>query len=264
MVTIKQIIIPLISPISRKYYNYAYKKDQDKHYRAVDVRICLEYICDEIIIMFVSGRDKQNWDKYKLHKKLEVTKKFMDEEVVNRLINAKNIGNAGVHEGEEGNYTEKDITDALEAIKDFSLEIFYVYFKKYGFNSQIGLAIPTLFSTLPPIYRIKILEKYYKFCDNSLFIIDKLSKAYLKAYETEKAKIFLEKCYQKQEINDCEYIELIEGMELLEKNMDKLPIAEDLEMSRINFNQLIVESEKEERDIFILLMSMILNGAVKN
>ena len=41
---------PLISPLSRKYYNYAAEQDERKHHRAEDIRICLEKICNEILI----------------------------------------------------------------------------------------------------------------------------------------------------------------------------------------------------------------------
>lgn len=43
------ISMPLISPLSRKYFNYAQEKENRKHYRAEDIRICIEYICDEIV-----------------------------------------------------------------------------------------------------------------------------------------------------------------------------------------------------------------------
>lgn len=70
------IEVPLISPVSRKYYNYANEKDNRKHYRAEDVRICLEYICDEIIKDFVSETGKKNWNSYDLHGKLKASKIF--------------------------------------------------------------------------------------------------------------------------------------------------------------------------------------------
>ena len=35
----KEIVIPLVSPLSRKYYAYASEKSEHKHHRAEDVRI---------------------------------------------------------------------------------------------------------------------------------------------------------------------------------------------------------------------------------
>ena len=120
-----EIVIPLVSPLSRKYYAYASEKSEHKHHRAEDVRICLEYICDHIIYIFVSEEDKEKWKKYKLDKKIKASRSFLDDEIVNKLLSAKCIGNAGVHEGEEGNYSEQDIVASLVVIREFSLRIFY-------------------------------------------------------------------------------------------------------------------------------------------
>lgn len=102
---------------------------------------------------------------------------FMDSTLVEKLLQAKVIGNKGAHKVEEGEYTAHDIDDALAIIKQFSIEIFHVYFIKNGFGDLVnGSWVPTVFSTLPPIYRVKILSKYY-LCNPSLFVIDKLAKA---------------------------------------------------------------------------------------
>lgn len=113
------LILPLISPLSRKYYQYASDDSERIHHRAEDVRICLEKICDSLVIQFVAPSIKSNWGNYKLHHKIEACKKFMDGKVVEGLLNAKCIGNKGVHEGEEGDFTQKDIDESLEAIKNF-------------------------------------------------------------------------------------------------------------------------------------------------
>lgn len=255
----KDIIVPLVSPLSRKYYNYASEQNERKHHRAEDIRICLEYICDHLIFIFVSEQDKKKWGKYKLHDKLKASENFLDKKIVENLISAKIIGNLGVHKGEEGNFTEKDIANSLNVIKDFSLEIFYAYFKENGFDNSEKMWVPTVFSTLPPIYRVKILEKYYNNCNQSYFVINKLSKAYLKGGLEKEAKDFLLDCYKKKEITKKEYEILEDDILLLKRNFSKLPIATDLENSRNNFNGLLPLIEENERDSFICLMSIILN-----
>ena len=55
-----EIVIPLVSPLSRKYYAYASEKSEHKHHRAEDVRICLEYICDHIIHFLCQKRIRKN------------------------------------------------------------------------------------------------------------------------------------------------------------------------------------------------------------
>lgn len=253
------IDIPLISPVSRKYYNYANEKSSRKHHRAEDIRICLEYICDEIIIEFVSEEDKKKWEKYDLHRKLMASKSFLNEDIVDKLIAAKIIGNKGVHTGEEGNYSERDIEKSIESITEFSLDVFLSFFKRNGFGNQGSSWIPTVFSTLPPIYRVNILEQYYKY-NPSPFVIDKLSKAYLKSGLAEDGINFLYKCYDKKEISQEQCAYFLQDINLLRQNLDKLPIAQDLESAKKNFNNLLPAIEKEKRDSFVCLVSIILNG----
>lgn len=52
----------------------------------------------------------------------------MNPIIVDDLLNAKGIGNMGVHDGEEGNYSSQDIDKSLEAITTFSLEIVFPTF----------------------------------------------------------------------------------------------------------------------------------------
>ncbi|CAM4505382.1 hypothetical protein FHS16_005667 [Paenibacillus endophyticus] len=252
--------MPLISPLSRKYYLYAGETKERIHHRAIDIRMCLEYICDEIVIQFVSPETNNKWNKYKLHNKIEATKEFMDSVVVDKVLKAKGIGNKGAHEGEEGAYTSQDIDDSLEAIKQFSLEIFYSYFLKNGFGDNEKRSwVPTVFSTLPPIYRVTILCKYYKY-NQSPFVIDKLSKAYLKSGMKKEAIDFLENCFKKKEIVENQFVILKYDLDLLEQSFDRLPIADTLEVSKDNFNRLILSINEDERDVFVCLVSTILNG----
>jgi hypothetical protein len=255
-----EINLPLISPLSRKYYLYAGDTEQKAHHRAVDIRICLEYVCDEIVIEFVSPEVKNKWARYKLHDKIYATNAFMDSALVEKLLQAKVIGNKGAHKGEEGEYTAHDIDDALDIIKQFSLEIFHVYFIKNGFGDLVnGSWVPTVFSTLPPIYRVTILSKYY-LCNPSLFVIDKLAKVYLKSGMKKEGIDFLEDCLKKNEINDEQCIILKHDLDLLGQSFNKLNVADNLERAKDNFNCLLPAIEEDKRDVFVCLISLILNG----
>lgn len=256
----ENILIPLISPLSRKYYEYASDQTERKHHRAEDVRICLEYVCDQIVFIFVSDSEKQKWNNYDLHDKLNASKSFIDKQAVNKVIKAKIIGNKGVHQGEEGKYSSDDIDQCIEDIRKYSLEIFYSFFKTNGFDGENSSWVPTVFSTLPPIYRVEILEKYYTNCCQSLFVIDKLAKAYLKNGQADKAREFLWKCFAKKELTDEQFQIFDNDISLLERNFSKLPIAKNLEIAKKNFNSVLVVIPENERDSFICLMSMILNG----
>lgn len=250
----------LISPISRKYYTYASEKSGKIHHRAEDIRICLEYICDEIIIEFVSDEDKANWIGYDLHTKLKAAKSFVTSATVKKLIRAKIVGNEGVHKGEEGQYTKTEIDNAITAIRQFSMEVFLSYFKNNGFgNFEKGSWVPTVFSTLPPIYRVEILKEYYKL-NNSIFVIDKISKALLKSGKESEAKEFLTECFDKKELTNEELSIFVHDLQLLKKSFHLLNIADDLEMSKRNFNTLLPAIKEDERDAFVCLVSMIVNG----
>ena len=254
------IILPLISPLSRKYYLYASDAEGKIHHKALDIRLCLECVCNEIVYQFVSHETQQRWKRFSLHEKIEATKEFMNTEVVNGLLNAKGIGNKGAHDGEEGQYSSQDIIDAQEAIKKFSLEIFCSYFVKNGFeNLQNGTWIPTVFSTLPPTYRVTILHKYYNHVP-SPFVIDKLSKAYLKSGNKNEGINFLSECLNKKQISYAQFDRLQYDLDLLDKYYDKLPIANNLEIAKENFNRLLPAIEEDNRDVFICLVSMVLNG----
>ncbi|TCT17127.1 hypothetical protein EDC18_101425 [Natranaerovirga pectinivora] len=137
-----------------------------------------------------------------VHEKLMSSKEFLDSCIVEKPIAAKKTGNLGAHEGEEANVTDINIQLSLEAVSNFSIEMFVSYFKMNGFhNSGVSAWIPTVFSTLPPKYRIQILEKYFDY-DNSILIIDKLAMAYLKDGLEEECFKFIDRCYKESLITE--------------------------------------------------------------
>lgn len=252
--------LPLISPLSRKYYQYASEAEERIHHRAIDIRVCLEKVCDSIVIQLVSPQINNKWKKFNLHNKIEASKEFMDSTIVDKVLKAKGVGNDGAHKGEEVEYTSQDIDDSLEAIKLFSLEIFYSFFVKNGFGDlKNGSWVPTVFSTLPPIYRVTILNKYY-INNPSPFVIDKLSKAYLKSGMKKEGLDFLDTCWKKKEINKEQLENLKYALDLLEQSFDRLKVANNLEEAKDNFNRLLPAIKENERDVFVCLVSMILIG----
>lgn len=256
----ENINIPLISPLSRKYYQYANDDSEKIHHRAEDVRICLEKICDSIVFQLVSTKTKQKWKKNKLHDKLNACKEFMNSQTVDDALNVKNIGNDGVHNGEEGGYSQQNIRESLETIKRFSLEIILSYFEIYGFGgNQHRSWVPTVFSVLPPVYRVQILKKYYV-KNPSLLVIDKLAKALLKNDMKKEAFSFLAECYTKGQISQYEFERLEESLKILESHLDKFSIAHNLDEAKSNFLRLLPSIAEDERDSFVILVSMILTG----
>lgn len=116
---------------------------------------------------------------------------------------------------------------------------------------------------LPLIYRIQILEKYY-LIENSTFVIDKLSKAHVKNRNIEQAEKFLKNCYVKKELSNIQLKWLMNDVALLNDQLQILPIANDLEDAKINFNELLPYIDEKKRSGFICLISSILNGKESN
>lgn len=251
--------IPLITPVSLKYFNKSQIKENETYYRALDIRLCLEKICNDLLVQFIPDTEKEKWLKLTLHNKLISAKSFMDNNIITKLINTKLIGNSGVHDGEESNIKSIDIENSLISIQEFSLEIFLAYFKKFGFFEPGGSWVPVIFSTLPPIYRVKILKKYFQY-DKSKLIIDKLSMALLKSNMIDESYDFIKSCLKNNYINEYDYYDFNEKLKLLEHSLDKLPISQNLIASKERFNTLINSIPENERDTFSIIVSLILNG----
>lgn len=256
--------IPLIVPMARSYFKKIDNKENEIYYRALDLRLCLEKICDQYIYEFISVEDKKKWNtNTTLNDKLNITKKYINRKIVNNLIDAKNIGNRGAHDGNESEITEYQLEKSKKAIFNFSLEVFVFYFKKYGFTDPNGSWIPYIFSTLPPLYRIKVLEKYFKI-NKELIVIRKLALAYTKNNDYKKMKKFLDKCLSDKNINKEEFDDLIEDMDLINTNLYRFPIAKNMKEAKENFISAcdkIAKHEDISKQPFILLMSLIFYGS---
>ena len=51
--------VPLLVPMAAKYFEKIGNKNNDEYYRSVDVRLCLEKICDKYIYEFIDDKDKE-------------------------------------------------------------------------------------------------------------------------------------------------------------------------------------------------------------
>ena len=63
-----------------------------------------------------------------------------------------------------------------------------------------------------------------------------------------------------KQISSEQFAVLKYDLDLLEQSFDKLHIANDLEMAKDNFNRLLPAIEEEKRDVFVCLVSLVLNG----
>lgn len=66
-----------------------------------------------------------------------------------------------------------------------------------------------------------------------------MSKAYLKSGMKKDGIDFLENCFKNNQINENQFLFLKGDLDLLEQSFDKLPIADNLEIAKDNFNRLL-------------------------
>lgn len=230
----------------------------ETYYRSLDIRICLEKIANLMIYEFVESHIKEKWGRYDLHEKLLASKTFLNNKVVTDLIGAKKIGNKAVHEGLEANITENNIEISLEAVSNFSIEMFVSFFKVNGFhNNGPSKWAPTILSVLPPKYRIQILNKYLEY-DKSYLVIRKLTMAYLKNGQDNECFQFIEKSYSDNLISREEAETLNYDMVSLKHSIKLLPISGNLEKAKDNFQDLVKFIPVNDINKFALLVSMIL------
>lgn len=258
--------IPLIVPIASKYFDKVEKVDNENYYRALDLRLCIEKICNELIYKFISKNDKKGWKDKKLNDKLDICEKYLGNECIEGLKKAKNIGNNGVHKGEEKIYKEENFIKAQKAIFNFSIEVFVFYLKKHGYvDMKNGSWVPYLFSTLPPLYRVKILRKYFEF-NQEIIVIEKLAMVYAKAEKREEMLEFLNMCLEKKYLNMAQYIILKDNMLDYSQNCSNSNISKSINEAKKNFE--IAWNSIEPRDNLetipiALLISLVLYGDEK-
>lgn len=260
--------VPLLVPLASKYFDKISNKDHEDYYRAVDLRICLEKICDEYIYHYLADDEKSKWKKSDLHNKLMIASKYFDSNIVTSLgdlFPAKNVGNKGAHDGEEAEFKDIDFIAAQEAIFNFSLEMIVLYFKKNGYAklSEEGSWVPYFFSTMPPLYRAKILRKYYNINPEPI-VIEKLLMAYTKARMNFERDEFLDSCLKENHITNVQALSLSEEMKQIERHLDDFPIATTISEAKSNFEvacKRVSEVQELSEEPFVLLMSLIYYGS---
>ncbi len=290
----KDSILPLLPKSALEYFNDV--KNFNKLYlKATSIRTCLENVVDTIFIHIINDNniDTGEWEKLKLYKKLESLDIFFSKNKQKLLHGIRKIGNKGTHPKLHKMLKETDIEVSLNDLSKLCEWTILSYFRKYGF--KINTWLLTIFSTLQPIYRIRILEPYFyslqfegeelinhlekiqfnndnfiltkvedvtdreKELDEVILIIDKLSMAYLKNKEYKKSINFIEKLFNKNRINERFKNEMIEKLELLWKSFNHLPISQNIEEMRNKFIEIMKVVKKEEESLFITIFIAIIS-----
>lgn len=162
---------PLIPESALKYFEDSSQISYNEYLRAYSLRNCLENIVNTIFIYLTEKNrtNRKKWiKKISLNQKINLSKKyFSDDKLFNKLIHIKDIGNKAHPDTEEHeNLTHEEINLALEDISEICEWVIITYLKKYGFNQESW--IPTMLSTLPPIYRVSILEELFNYYEKDI------------------------------------------------------------------------------------------------
>jgi hypothetical protein len=269
--------------------------DNRLYLRATSIRNCLENIVETIFIHIIDDDKKRGWDRLDLYKKLNLLSSYFPNEINDRLHGIRKTGNKGAHQSEHKNLNEAEISLTIDDLSKICEWTILAYFKKHGFVEHPW--IPTVFSTLPPVYRIRILEQlfnpddfdkyqviaylervqdfYYKVItgqidftpqsrpteearlEGFLLLIDKLAMAYLKNREYVKSLTFVNGLQDEGFINPIFKEQMLDKLEKLWDAIESLPISANLAQTRESLNKILPAIKKEEESLFTTLFIAI-------
>lgn len=125
--------------------------------RATSIRNCLENIVDTILVHILDEEQKRSWNKKNLNARLIALSNFFPDDINDKLHGIRKLGNKGAHQSGHKELVEEELEITLKDLNLICEWTITAYFVKNGFTEHPW--IPTVFSTLPPIYRIRILEE---------------------------------------------------------------------------------------------------------
>lgn len=222
---------------------------------------------------------------------------FIDANQGNPLyLRATSIRNCLENINGHKNLIKNDIELTLEDLSKICEWTILAYFKKNGFVEHPW--IPTVFSVLPPIYRIRILEElfnpkdfnkngvidylkdtqdYYhkpvnelipflqvtptkreKELKGFLLLIDKLAMAYLKNRERQKSIDFILKIYEDGFVNEIFKEQMLDRLDTLWNNIDKFLISVNLSEAKESLDKILPAIKEEDSSFFVTLFIAII------
>lgn len=174
-------------------------EEQKTKIRANNVRQYVEGIVDLLLKDKIKSTLKLNelYEGINWGRKIKILKENYDEEIANDIQDIFKIGGDGSHFN--GKVKEEELQLIIEKAIHIVENIFVKYFlaPEHKFGSE---NIYTIFSMLPLRHRIYILEKVSEKYINQ-DVVDRLSLAYVKFGEKDKAYKLLEKALRDEVIN---------------------------------------------------------------
>ncbi|MGF2144414.1 hypothetical protein ACQUEF_03560 [Vagococcus fluvialis] len=213
-----------------------------------------------------SRMPEKEWGS-KLHHHILAIEKYYNQDIGQKLMEVKELGNQGSHFGDDAP-TQKQIDDGITILVNIFEDILVDYFYKNRFGTESGPQ--HILSYLPPRNRVSILEKLFIHdCKNyayvNLYIIDKLTMALLKDGRKEDAFNFLGFLYEKDALYIDEMISFNNKLNLLDENMSRFNISSNVIDTAKVFEELIGVKKTDdytrfEKIFFILVKGYISSG----
>lgn len=207
-------------------------------------------------LLSLANISDSEWGKRDLDDKIVMVKEHIDRDVAKKYFKIKNTGNKGAHYTARRRITPNEISNAVRHAVTIFEDLLVVYFKKH----RIGTEGPvlTILSSLPPIKRVYILEQVWKQDRSNVWIIDKLSMAYLKSGDFQKSMDFLESV--KDKLDETSYEHYLWKLEKLNKNLHLFDISENIDDVARIFNILIKDEYFTRYPEFTNLFCVLVSG----
>jgi hypothetical protein len=146
-----------LMPIEALEYFLDSESSNRLYLRATSIRNCLENIVETIFFHILDEEQKKGWNKKNLNARLNTLSDFFPDDINDKLHGIRKLGNKGAHQSGHKELVEGELEMTLMDLSQICEWTITTYFVKNGFTEHPW--IPTVFSTLPPIYRIRTLEE---------------------------------------------------------------------------------------------------------
>lgn len=241
--------------------------------------ICRWYLEMMIAKFFIEnlGEDDQNKVKNQkiLKNKIEMLKKYgaITDRTFNTMEYLREKGNIGTHYDEVLNISESETEEIVRKALSLFDEVILIFFEKNRYDYH---KTPTLFSTLTPIFRERVLLVYFENVLDSYDHIDPkdpyihlliekiaLAKVKKKDSEFEETQIFLQKYRDLGWIDSFSFNLYLDRSQRIFLTKNDWPIANNLNECRLNFNNVIERLKNmnvlKENKKFISILEALLD-----
>ncbi|WP_419785405.1 hypothetical protein [Pseudodesulfovibrio sp.] len=227
-----------IPPYLEEDYNESNNTAASLKSRATAIRRCAEgyvkaFLWDEILAFAPKA------SKGLLFRWISELKKMGYTGLALELEEMRVVGNPGAHFGP--NPSEEDLTKAIEVLPRILSELFYIHFSKAKGEVELLGADLVLFSTLPPELRVIVWEKYTRQYANDLFALEKYLLALVKSGRKIDADKIIDQKVETGVVDARIEAHYREKIDLINRELHRLPIAEDMVTARANFETVMRE-----------------------